>query len=183
MKYLIPLSYLNEACSVSTNIDDNKFKMSLKIAQRDMKALLGELFYTEIETQYDPTSDSFTPANETLYEDYLKDYLAWFTYYNYLRFSQSQSTPTGEREFNDENSSIISDIRLNALEKNVKIEANNYRNDVIKYLNKKRGEDSDNFPLWIGDKKQPFSYGFSCISKDSASDNIVKINKTTTNNG
>jgi len=36
-KLLIPLSYLNEACFLSLNIDEKKFKMVLKIAQEDLR--------------------------------------------------------------------------------------------------------------------------------------------------
>jgi len=75
MNYLIPLAYINEATFQSENIDEKKQKANLEEAQSDLRELLGPEFYEEIDTQY--TAQTFTTANNTLYEDYIKQYLAW----------------------------------------------------------------------------------------------------------
>lgn len=182
MKLLIPLAYLNEACFLSTNIDEKKFKMVLKIAQEDLEEVLGPQFYEQIETQYDPLNDTFTAANATLYEDYLKDFLAWSTYHRYLGFSQSDSTPTGERAFVDENSTLLADIALEAKEKNVLQMVSRYRNRIINYLTNERAKDTNAFPLWDDCKKGSFSWGISGIERDSHEDKIFSINKAVVGN-
>lgn len=181
-KLLIPLSYLNEACYLSLNIDEKKFKMVLKIAQEDLRDILGGEFYEEIETQYDPINDTFTSANATLYEDYLKDYLAWATYHRFLGFSQSDSTPTGERSFNDDNSNLLTDIALFSKEKNVKNMVSRYKDKIINYLKLQRKIDSTSFPLWVDNCREDFGWGISCIERDSTTDQILSITKATRGN-
>lgn len=182
MKLLIPLSYLTEACQLSENIDERSFKMHLKRAQFNLKEVLGYNFYEEIETQYDPNSDTLTDANATLYEDYIKDYLAWRTYYLYLGFSQSQSTPSGQRQFEEESSTILEDVKLYSFEKNVKEYANFYKYELINYMRLQQANDSTNFPLWVDNCVDEFSWGISSISRNSTKDNIVRIDKTITSN-
>jgi hypothetical protein len=181
-KQLIPLSYLNEACFLSLNIDEKKFKMVLKIAQEDLRDILGGEFYEQIETQYSPVSDTFTTANATLYEDYLKDYLAWDTYHRFLGFSQSESTPTGERSFSDDNSTILTDLALYGKEKNVKAMVSRYKDKIINYLRLQRTIDSTSFPLWVDLCTEEFGWGISCIERDSINDKILSITKATRGN-
>jgi len=182
MKLLIPLAYLNEACFLSNNIDEKKFKMVLKLAQEDLQDILGKEFYEQIETQYEPSGDTLTAANSTLYEDYLKDFLAWATYHRYLGFSQSESTPTGERSFNDENSTLLADIALHSKEKNVLSMVTRYQNRIINYLENEQSKDSTAFPLWEGCKRGTFGWGISGIERNSHEDKIFSINKAVIGN-
>jgi hypothetical protein len=182
MKLLIPLAYINEACFLSLNIDEKKIKIGLIKAQKTLKNDLGGEFYAQIETQYEPANDTFTSANATLYEDYIKDYLAWNAYLTFLGFSQSDSTPTGERSFNDESSALLSDIALAKKEKNVKEMAAFYKNELINYLELEQSKDSTAFPLWKGCKKGSFSWGISGVERDSDGDKVYSINKAITDN-
>lgn len=181
-KLLIPLAYLNEACFLSLNIDEKKFKMVLKIAQEDLRDILGGEFYAEIETQYSPLADTFTTANATLYEDYLKDFLAWATYHRYLGFSQSESTPTGERSFLDDNSTLLQDVALFNKEKNVKDMVTRYRNNIVNYLRLQRSILSTSFPLWVDTCKEDFGWGITSIARDSTADKIFSITKAVRGN-
>lgn len=181
-KLLIPLAYLNEACFLSNNIDEKEFKMVLKLAQEDLKDILGAEFYEEIETQYAPSGDTLTTANATLYEDYLKDFLAWDTYHRYLGFSQSKSTPTGEREFLDDNSTILADVKLYSKEKNVKSMVTRYQNRIVNYLELEQSKDSTAFPLYKGCKRGTFGWGISGIERNSYEDKIFSVNRAVTGN-
>lgn len=182
MKLLIPLSYLNEACFLSQNIDEKEFKIHLKLAQQGLEDILGYEFYQQIETQYDANSDTFTTDNATLYENYLKDYLAWRTYFKYFGFSQSKSTPTGERVFNDENSSILQDVQLFSKEKNVESIVNHYKYRIINFLRLSQKNDSTKYPLWVDNCQPQFSWGITAISRDQRKDQIISIDKATTYN-
>src|SRR5690606_22532200 len=112
MKNLIPLSYLNEACFLSSNVDEKKYKIVLKMSQERLEDILGVTFYEEIYNQYPST---LTDDNLALYE-YIKDFLAWQTYFYFLKFANVESTPTGLRQFNDDNSEIIADVKMYSLE-------------------------------------------------------------------
>lgn len=177
MKLLIPLAYLNEACFLSSNIDEKKFKMMLKLAQETLRDLLGGEYYSEIETQYSPTADTFTTDNATLYEDYIKDFLAWQTYYNLLGFSQSESTPTGMRQFKDDNSTILEDVKLFSLEKNILNWVNHYRYKLLDFLKLSQDQTSTKYPLYKQRCHEEFSFGFSSIKKDRQAQNIISISK------
>jgi hypothetical protein len=182
MKFLIPLSYLNEACKLSGNIDEKDYKIFLKVAQFDLSDILGQEFYEQIETQYQPANDTFTTANATLYEDYLKDYLAWSTYHRYLGFSQSQSTPTGERLFNDENSNLLVDIALAAKEKNVLGMVKMYQNRIVNYIENEQSKVSTAFPLWNGCKEGNYGFSITGIERNSYLDKTISISKAVTKN-
>ena len=183
MKLLIPLSYLNEACYLSDNIDEKKFKMVLKLAQESLKDILGGEFYDEIETQYEPSaSNTLTPDNATLYKEYIRDFLAWQSYHNFLGFSQMNSTPTGFREFKDENSDIIADVKLFSLEKNVMRWVNNYKFRMINFLKESQANDSTKYPLYKCSCKIEYSWGITSVSRDFTRDNIISVNRAITDN-
>ena len=148
--------------------------MVLKLSQRELKGILGSEFYTEIELQY---PNSLSPDNATLYEDYIKDYLAWETYHQHLKFSQSASTPSGERQFLDENSEVLGDVKLYALEKNILNETNKYRNDMINYLMLAQSNDSTKYPKWIQTRKPVLGFGITNIIRGNK-DATISVNRT-----
>lgn len=185
-KQLIPLSYINEACFVSTNIDEKKIKTPLKVAQMDLMAVLGTEFYEEIETQYAPQNDTFTQANSTLYENYIKDFLAWRTYFYSLGFSQIESTPTGERSFKDENSELATDIQLFSKEKNIQNMANKFKNAMVNFLKLNQYNFSKGvstayaYAKWEDKCLTEFNFGISSIGREN--DDIFAVNKAVTVN-
>ena len=175
---LIPLAYLNEACFLSLNENDKKYQMVLKIAQDNLKQVLGGEFYSQIETQYQ--ANTLSADNDALYDPYIKDFLAWQTDLYYQGFGNSNSTPTGNREFNDENSSVISDVKQYALEKNIKKMVNFYKGELLNFIKAAQANDSTKYPLWEEQCKTEFSFGITAVSKQS--DVLFKVNKTITNN-
>lgn len=174
MKDLIPISYLNEACFLSLNTDDKKYRMSLKMSQDDLSDILGVNFYKQIDTQY----SAFTGAadNATLYEDYIKDYLAWATYFNYLKFANVDATPTGIRTFSDDNSSIATDIQMLSLEKHVRSERDKYKGRMIGFLD----TNTTKYPLYTSSCRDEIS--FAITSVNGKSDTIFKINQSVKTN-
>lgn len=158
---LIELSYLTEACVLSQNIDERKFKMSLKEAQEHLRAVLGPEFYEQIETQF---PSSFSTDNQTLYDDYLKDFLAWQTFAEFIQFSQLDSTATGFREHKDDNSDIAQDVKFWSLSKNVRTKANNYRNKIVGFLSLAQERDSTKYSLFTCKPTDTFAFGISSIS-------------------
>lgn len=181
-KLLIPLDYLTEACFLSVNNPDKKYKMALKLAQDQLKSILGREFYEEIETQYDASADTFTTANESLYEGYIKDYLAWQTYKFYIGFSQADDTPTGIRAFTDENSEIISDIKLSARERNVESQVQFYKSEMTNFLREAQTNDTTAYPLYTYRCTDEMNWGISGVSLNGEATRIFSINKAVKNN-
>jgi len=170
---LLEISYLNEECNLSMNTDDKKYSMCLKMAQHDLYDLIGGEFYQEIETQVD--EDSLTPDNDTLYTDYIKDYLAWQTNLHYTRFSQSDATPTGFRQFVDENSTILEDVKYYSLEKNILRESTKRKDRMINFLKLEQSKDTTKYPKYSNECKTVYSFAISAIDKKS--DSLLKVNK------
>lgn len=145
---LIPLDYLNEACFLSLNTNDKKYAMCLQMSERDLKGILGRAFFAEIEAQF--TANTFTPDNENLYEEAIKGYLAWRTYFHYLKFANVEATPTGIRTFEDDNSTIADDIKMYSLEKHVKEQFVSFQNEISNYIKSVRLTNKDAYPLFDG---------------------------------
>lgn len=177
MKNLIPLAYLNESCFLSLNVDEKKYKMVLKLAQESLKDILGQEFYDQIDSQYAPANDTLSVDNAALYEGYIKDFLAWQTYHNFLGFSQSDVTPTGVREFKDDNSDLVRDIKLVSLEKNVATWATYYKDRMVNFLRLSQANLATKYPLWKERCNNEFAFAYSCIEKDSRSAKIVSVSK------
>ncbi len=177
MTDLIPIAYLNEVCFLSLNTDDKKYRMCLKMSQDHLKDDLGPEFYTQIESQFPST---LSADNSTLYEGYIKDFLAWQTYFNYLKFANVEATPSGIRSFKDENSDIASDIQMYSLEKNVRTQADFYKYQMINFLKESQANDSTKYPLWENDCKEYMS--FAITSVDRRSDALLRVNKSIATN-
>lgn len=175
MKLMLELSYLTEACSLSGNVDENKYKANLKLAEKELRHVLGSEYFSEIQTQFQ--DDSFTAPNLTLYNDYIKDFLAWQTYFFYLGFAQATSTPTGVRKFSDDNSTVLEGIELYSLEKNVRKQAIDYKYEIINFLRLEQKKDSEAYPKWVDTCHEEFSFAISGITRDSMRDNIISVNK------
>lgn len=170
-KPLIPLSYINEVCAVSTNIDEKKLKPNLEEAQFDLLNALGPEFYEEIESQYAVSGDTFTTANAELYENYIKNFLAWQAYFYSLGFSQLESTPSGERSFSDDNSELATDIQLYSKEKNIKAKAFKYKSAMIDFLRLHQYrfaqgvQGAYEFAKWEDKCRDEFQFGISGIGR------------------
>lgn len=178
MTLILDLSYLNDACFLPLNTDDKKYNMCLKMAQEDLRDLIHREFYDEIVSQYPDFIGQSN--NSTLYTDYIKDFLAWQTYFNYLKFANVESTPSGVRAFNDANSTLATDIQMYSLEKNVLARANRYKYEIVNFLNESQANDSTKYPLWEDECREQMS--FSITSVDKNSDALIRVNKSITSN-
>lgn len=157
--------------------------MCLKLAQDQLKEILGREFFDDIEADYaaNPLSlANLSADNQALYNPYLKDYLAWQTYFYYLGFSQSSSTATGERKFIDDTSEGLSGVEIWAKEKNVLQFVNIYRDKITNFLREAIDNSSTKYPLWIDQCKEQYSFGITSVDKKS--DALIRVNKSLTTN-
>lgn len=177
---LIPLSYLNEACFLSLNTDAKKYQMLLKIAQDNLKQLLGAEFYLQIETQYNTNPTTLSTDNQALYDPYIMDYLAWRTYSEYMGFGNGDETPTGTRKFLDDNSELLSDVEMYARQKHILKNVRDYKAAMINFIKEAKANDSTKYPLYTEKCMEEFSFGITSV--DAQSNAQFKINKTIINN-
>lgn len=175
MTNLIPLQYLNEVCFLSLNEDDKKYQMVLELAQDQLKTIIGKPFFEELAVQY--SNKTLSTDNDLFYEQSeVKKYLAWQTYFYYLKFANVNNTPTGLREFNDENSSVLTDVKMYAAEKNILQILNKYKGDFLTFLSCAKSADNSKYPLYVEKCREDFSFGITSINKHS--DEMFKVNKT-----
>jgi len=182
MKNLLPFAAFNEYGFLSLNEDDKKYQMILNLAQESLKDNLGVEFYEQIETQYSPTANTLSADNLTLYKNYIRTYLAWEVYHNYLGFSQTNATPTGFREFEDENSTLASDLKMFSLEKNVEKWRNHYKYRMINFLKESQANDSTKYPLFQHCSRVEYSWGITSVSRNFTRDNIISVNRAVRDN-
>lgn len=180
MSLILEIPYIMHTCNISHHIQQDVLKVHLKEAQEDLEDILGGEFYEEIESEY--TAQSFSTDNKALYDRHIKDFLAWKTYHDYLGFSQSASTPTGERSFNDENSTLLTDVALYSKEKNVRSKYIKKKQRLINYLTLEKKKDSTKFPKWNACPKEEFSFAITSVSRNSYKDNFISVNKANTHN-
>jgi hypothetical protein len=178
MAYLLSHSYATEFAGISQNLLIAKFNQYLLAAQEDLRDILQREFYEQIESQYPAFSGA--SDNQTLYNDYIRNFLAWRVRLESIAFGDVDNTPTGEREFNDENSSLLTDVKKFSLEKNIRNKVTLYRNRIINYIKEQQSNDSTKFPLWEDSCKEEMSFAITAI--DKRSDATFKINKAVTNN-
>lgn len=179
MTLILELAYLNTACFLSLNENDIKYNMCLEMAQEDLRdAILGREFYEQIESQYtaSPPNNGYTGDNLALYNPYIKKFLAWQTYFHYLKFANVGATRSGIRTFKDENSDIASDIQMYSLEKNVRARADSSKYAIINFLKEEQANDSTKYPLWEDDNREQMSFAITSVDKES--DALIQVNKT-----
>lgn len=179
MTDLIPMSYLNEVCFLSLNTDDKKYRMVLKMSQELLRDILGREFFEEIDEQF--LEHTLSDDNSTLYEGYIKDYLAWQTYFYYLKFANLDATPTGIRVFDDANSTIADDVKMFSLEKNVLERSNYYKYALLNFLDESQLNDSTKYPLYEKKCKEQMSFAITSISK--CDNSMFKVHKNIITNG
>lgn len=166
MTNLIPIAYLTETCALSENIPQKKFQSTLEMAQDDLKDILNTPLYDQIISQFSTSPKSFSTENDILYP-YIKKFLAWQTNFYFQKFSNSDSTATGQREFKDENSDLLSDVKMYSFEKNIKERATFYKNALINFLRTSRINNTSSYPLWVDSCQEINDFSISAITGKS----------------
>lgn len=159
---LIEIAYLQETCFLSQNIAPNKFQPVIEMAQEDLRDILNQPLYDEIVSQFSTTPKTLSTENAALYE-YIKKFLAWQTNFYWQKFANSDSTPTGQREFNDENSSLLTDVKMFSFEKNIRERATNYKFKLITFLRTARANDTGSYPKWVDSCTEEMSFAITSV--------------------
>ena len=117
MSKLITYAYLKVETDISQNIEVAQLDNPIKWAHDQLKFILGKRFYDELISQGTTNPTTFTTANAAFFDPYVKQFLAWVAYHDYLVKSQSYTTRTGIRVFKEENSDPASEANVNMLVK------------------------------------------------------------------
>lgn len=180
---MIAVAYIQQTCFLSQNIALEKLNIALEMAQDDLRDLFGSSFYDQLKAQYEtsPVPTGFSAENLAVYDPYIKKYLAWQSYFYFLIFGNQDSTPTGFRAFTDENSSILDDVSMYSLEKNVRGQAYKYRGKMLSFLNQAKKANSASYPYYH--EKCADEFAFAITSVHGKDDTQFRVHKALNTNG
>lgn len=143
--YLISYAYFRSITDVSENIDDKTIMPKLKMAQDQLKFLIGRNFYNQLESQY----PNYSGDNLAFYDPQVKEYLAWQTYAFYVPKANTYETRSGFRVFKEANSDAASDKIVGALINLANEQAEFYKGALINFLFESQKLNSNAYPLFI----------------------------------
>jgi len=130
---LVSIQDFKNVVDLSMNIGSSKLIPSITIAQdRYLANLLCPSFYDEIQTQ--ACEDDLTPANQLLFDGYIKPALIHRAYADYLSSANLHSTASGVRTFNEQDSNEAEDKRVYRLIKKAESNADFYENKMVAFI-------------------------------------------------
>ncbi|QDP49420.1 MAG: hypothetical protein Unbinned2716contig1000_1 [Prokaryotic dsDNA virus sp.] len=122
-----------------TNANFDKYLISddiIKLAEiTHIEKPLGREFYEEMVTQH--AGASFTAANQTLFDDYLKRTLCWFVKFELMNDVQNNTTSAGIVTNIDDFSEPVDPAMFNMMKQDVFRKANLFLQDMLDFLNDK----------------------------------------------
>jgi hypothetical protein len=176
MTLLITYGYFRDETNVSQNFDDKIITNPIQRAQNTLSFLIGKAFYNEIVEEFESV-DFVTGDNGSLFDPYIKQYLAWQAYEYYLIRSDFYESRTGLRKFNDENSEILPATEKADYIRSVKQWVAEYKGQMLMYIKQEQRIDPSKYPLYrdCGEKQGSGFHITAITAKDNRSKNINRI--------
>lgn len=167
MSKLITYAYMKEETDISSVVENSKLDNPIKNAGDRLKALIGKLFYDELVSQVITTPKTLTTANNTFFDPYVKQYLAWQAYEFYIVKANSFETRIGVRIFKEDNSDAASDKMMGEQIAMAKRQSQFYKDVMINFLRTSQRNSSTAYPLYTmtGTCTTGSAFGISAISK------------------
>lgn len=129
----ITYAYLREETDLPQNIGQEQFEHKIYEAQEMLRADIGDAFYQDILTNF--KAQTLSPAYNSVFDPYIKQFVAWQTYELWLRSANFKPTRSGIRIHSEENSDVASDTQMATLIKQAKLKSEYYKNLLMGYLN------------------------------------------------
>tara|TARA_Y100001963_G_scaffold151638_1_gene234867 strand:- start:715 stop:1209 length:495 start_codon:yes stop_codon:yes gene_type:complete len=133
-------------------------KYIIKAQRKYIRPLLGDDFYDQILTQ--SAAGSLSTDNSALVTNYLKPCLAYYVIADAFPSIKSNITSSGVVTLDHEFSSPASREDYAALRSQLYSDAEDWRAEVIKYIEDTQEDDSSKFPLWEKKDNYQSRYGF-----------------------
>ena len=181
---LITYAYLKGETDIADNIEVKELDNCIKWAQDRLKFLLGTLFYNELYTQGTTSPTTYSTNNSSLYDPYIKQFLAWQAYEFYVSTqAQSYSSRGGYRVHIEENSEPASDGQMSTRVKMAKEQVQFYKGAMLNYIKQQQTISSANYPLYLGDPNNKKFGGSGITGVSKLDDSQTKIAKRVIYNG
>jgi hypothetical protein len=139
--YILTIDDFLAKADLSQNINTNKLNANIGVVQDvfGRKVLCNQL----VDELLSQLPNSLTDANEALLP-YVKNFLIYKTYSDYLIGANLMSTPAGMRVQIDTTSDQASDKSMVAIQRRADGRADFYQDQLINFLK----ENEDDYPLW-----------------------------------
>ena len=140
---LIDEDDLKRVTVISDNVDVSLLLPFIETAQeKHIRRTVGETLYDKLLTQ--KNTNTLTVANELLIDDFIKQSLSQWTFYEALPFLRIRISAKGIVTKSSENTTAVSADDIGLLRREIKSNAEMYDNQLLEFL---RDEDNtDNYP-------------------------------------
>lgn len=167
MNKLITYAYMKQETDIAQIIDNEKLDNPIKRAQDRLRALIGPPFYDELISQVITTPKTLTAANNSFFDPYVKEYLAWQAYEIYLSKANTQETRIGVRVFKEDNSDPASDKTMGEQLALARQDLKLKKDAVINFLRTAQKVLSTAYPLYTSKYcgTNDSGFGITAISK------------------
>jgi hypothetical protein len=184
MSKLITYAYLRIETDISKNVENEVLDNPIKWAHDQLKFMLGRQLYDEVYAQGITLPTTFSTNNAALFDPYIKQFLAWTAYADYIIKANSYETRTGVRVYKEDNSDPASDQTMNMRIKKAADKAQFYKGAMINYIEEQQNLSTANFPLYIKDcSNRKFGTGFGISGVKKLSTSQKDITQRTIQNG
>lgn len=185
MSKLITYAYMRIETDISQNVESSVLDNPIKWAHDQLKFLIGRELYDEVYAQGITLPTTFSANNGLLFDPFVKQFLAWTAYADWIIKANSFETKTGVRTFKEENSDAASDGAMNTRIKKASEKAQFYKGNMINYILEQQNISVLNFPLYHGDcsgSRFGTGFGITGVSK-KGSTTLRGITRRTIQNG
>lgn len=139
---LITYAYLREEVDMPNNIPEIELEHKIYSAQETLRMLMGDEFYQDFLVNY--RNSTFSSAYNSLYDPYIKQYVAWQAHEYWVQKANFKITPAGFRVYNEDHSVPATDVQMAYIINAAKQKAQYYKQLVVGFLN----GNSSNYPLY-----------------------------------
>lgn len=168
---LIDAAFFREFNSVDDNIESRDIDKKIFRAERKLKFLLGSAFYAEIIAQFEAQTDmsGFSADNLSLYDPYIKEFLAAEAFVLLLSKSTYAITRSGLRTFVADTDEKVDATYIADLVADAKREADQFKNALISFIISEKRRTSTKYSLYT-----------ECASKLGTGFSITAVKKYNT---
>lgn len=139
---LINFAYLKGEVDIPQNLDNEEFDQKIYRAQERLRMLMGDEFYQDFLSNY--KANTFSAAYQSLYNPYVKQFVAFQTYALWVPTANYKITRSGFRVHSEEHSEAVPAAEMAIVIKDAKQNAEYYAKLLVDYIK----NHSSDFPLY-----------------------------------
>lgn len=141
---LIFYAYMKEECDLPEHLPDSDLEKKIYRAQETLRMLMGDEFYQDFLTNYKVLQPFSSAVYQSLYDPYIKQYVAWQANEYFTTTANFKLTRAGFRVHTEDQSVVASDVQMANIIKEAKYQAQYYKELLVGFLK----NHSADYPLY-----------------------------------